>query len=93
MSNRVVYDNADFVPILEAEPRPVFFMSGFDAVSSGNDEYILLTPSDREVGEVRQFYQLPNDAGTVQEMMSMAPHGSESIPYLCPSLVELLFVD
>jgi hypothetical protein len=93
MSDRATQIDADFVPLWETSPRLVFFMSGFDAVNSGNDEYILLTPSDREVGEIRQFYQLPNDAGTIKEMMHMAADAGGDVPYICPSLMEMLVMD
>ena len=52
-------------------PRFAVIMPGFDSVTSGNDEYLLLTPLEHETGDFREYFQLPNDPKTVRELMDV----------------------
>lgn len=69
--------NRLFVSLYGTENRqPALVMTGFDSVTVGNDEYILLTRPDRERGEIREYYQLPNDARTLNELMGVIGEGA-----------------
>lgn len=66
-------------------PQFAVIMPGFDSVTIGNDEYLLLTPQEHETGEIREYFQLPNDPRTVREFMDVigtAPEG-DWIPFGC----------
>ncbi len=52
-------------------PRFAVIMPGFDSVTTGNDEYLLLTPQENETGHFREYFQLPNDPRTVRELMDV----------------------
>jgi len=52
-------------------PRFAVIMPGFDSVTTGNDEYLLLTPQENETGHFREYFQLPNDPRTVRELMNV----------------------
>lgn len=52
-------------------PRIAVIMPGFDSVTMGNDEYLLLTPQENETGDMREYFQLPNDPKTVRELMDV----------------------
>jgi hypothetical protein len=53
-------------------------MPGFDSVTVGNDEYLLLTPHEHEMGQFREYFQLPNDPRTLRELMDVIrPDGRE----------------
>ncbi len=51
--------------------RLAVVMPGFDSVTMGNDEYMLLTPQENEYGFMREYFQLPNDSTTVRELMKV----------------------
>ena len=52
-------------------PRFAVIIPGFDSVTMGNDEYLLLTPQEHETGDMREYFQLPNDPRTVRELMNI----------------------
>ncbi|MEA5114292.1 MAG: hypothetical protein VB050_09700 [Geobacteraceae bacterium] len=52
-------------------PRIAVIMPGFDSVTMGNDEYLLLTPQENETGDMREYFQLPNDPRTVRELLDV----------------------
>ncbi|NMC73781.1 MAG: hypothetical protein GYA56_05390 [Geobacteraceae bacterium] len=52
-------------------PRFAVIMPGFESVAAGNDEYLLLTPQEHETGDIREYFQLPNDPRTVRELMEV----------------------
>ncbi len=58
--------------------KAALMIPGFDSVAIGNDEYILLTPVEREPLEIREYFQLPNDPKTVAELMRVIGPGDES---------------
>ncbi|MRR58197.1 MAG: hypothetical protein EG824_08310 [Deltaproteobacteria bacterium] len=62
--------------------QAALIMTGFDSVTVGNDEYILLTPPDHERGEIREYYQFPNDPKTVRELMDVIGSSSEGAQWL-----------
>ena len=71
-----MFDFPSFYQVLHARPGDRFqlaalIMTGFDSVTAGNDEYILLTPPDHETGEIREYFQFPNDPKTVRELMEV----------------------
>lgn len=76
------------VPELEEQMQLAVFMTGFDSVTPGNDEYILLTSPDTSPGDYHRFYQLPNDRKTVCELMGVMATAEQlsSIPYVSRSL-------
>jgi hypothetical protein len=51
--------------------HPTFLLVGFDFVTIGNEDYILLTPPDYGQGEIHRFIQLPNDPRTMSELLEM----------------------
>lgn len=51
--------------------HPTILLAGFDFVTIGNEDYILLTPPDYGQGEIHRFIQLPNDPHTVSELLQM----------------------
>lgn len=57
--------------------RIAVIMPGFDSVTLGNDEYLLLTPHEHETGDMREYFQLPNDPRTVRELMDVIGPGTE----------------
>jgi len=65
--------------------KAALMISGFDSVTAGNDEYILLTPSENEPLEIREYFQLPNDPKTVRELMRVigASEDSDGNPFGC----------
>jgi hypothetical protein len=72
---------------LQARPgnrsqQAALIMTGFDSVTVGNDEYILLTPPDHERGEIREYFQFPNDPKTVRELMQVIGSSQEATPWL-----------
>lgn len=65
-----------FLPLYGSEYRqPALATTGFDWVTVGNDEYILLTSPDHAKGEIREYFQLPNDTKTVSELMGVIEGG------------------
>jgi hypothetical protein len=59
-------------------PHCAVIMPGFDSVTIGNDEYLLLTPHEYETGEIREYFQLPNDQRTLRELMDViGPDGKD----------------
>jgi len=59
-------------------PQCAVIMPGFDSVTVGNDEYLLLTPHEHETGQIREYFQLPNDPRTLSELMDVIrPDGRE----------------
>jgi len=70
------HPNRIFLPLLGSEyQQPALVTAGFDSVTEGNDEYIVLTRPDRAKGEVREYFQLPNDPKTVRELMVVIRDG------------------
>jgi len=65
-----------FLSLYGSEYRqPALVTTGFDSVTVGNDEYILLTRPDRVRGEIREYFQLPNDEKTLGELMDVIDGG------------------
>ncbi len=76
------------MPEQQDEMQLAVFMTGFDSVTSGNDEYIILTSPDTVPGDYHRFYQLPNDSRTVAELMGVMESAGKlnSIPYVNRSI-------
>ncbi|MDD2321793.1 MAG: hypothetical protein PHO83_17250 [Geobacteraceae bacterium] len=72
----------------EKQIQIAVFMTGFDSVTHGNDEYILLTSPDSLPGDYHRFYQLPNDTRTLDELMGVMELAEEysAFPYVSRSL-------
>ena len=76
------------IPALEKQMQLAVFMTGFDSVTHGNDEYILLTAPHIAPGGYHQFYQLPNALKTLKELMGVMEVAGEfnEFPYVSRSL-------
>lgn len=76
------------IPALEKQMQLAVFMTGFDSVTHGNDEYILLTSPHTAPGGYHQFYQLPNDTRTLKELMGVMEVAGEfnEFPFVSRSL-------
>lgn len=59
------------IPAMVKEMQLAVFMTGFDSVTHGNDEYILLTSPSTNPGDYHRFYQLPNDSRTLKELIGV----------------------
>jgi hypothetical protein len=77
------------IPTVEKQMQLAVFMTGFDSVTHGNDEYILLTSPTTSPGDYHQFYQLPNDTRTLKELMGVMEVAEEynEFPFVSRSLV------
>jgi hypothetical protein len=76
------------IPERERQVQIAVFMTGFDSVTHGNDEYILLTSPDSIPGDYHRFYQLPNDTRTLDELIGVMQVAEEysTFPYVSRSL-------
>jgi hypothetical protein len=77
------------IPAMEKQMQLAVFMTGFDSVTHGNDEYILLTSPNTSPGDYHRFYQLPNDTLTLKELIGVMEVAEEFnvFPYVSRSLV------
>jgi hypothetical protein len=77
------------IPALEKQMQLAVFMTGFDSVTHGNDEYILLTSPTTVPGDYHRFYQLPNDPRTLKELIGVMEVAEEynEFPYVSRSIV------
>lgn len=77
------------IPTMEKQMQLAVFMTGFDSVTHGNDEYILLTSSNTSPGDYHRFYQLPNDTRTLKELIGVMEVAEEynEFPFVSRSLV------
>jgi hypothetical protein len=77
------------IPVMEKQMQLAVFMTGFDSVTHGNDEYILLTSPNTSPGDYHRFYQLPNDTRTLKELMGVMEVAEEFnvFPYVSRSIV------
>jgi len=71
------------------EVQLAVFMTGFDSVTHGNDEYILLTAPSTTPGDYHRFYQLPNDTRTLKELIGVMEVAEEfnEFPFVSRSLL------
>ncbi|MGA7828541.1 MAG: hypothetical protein WCA04_12810 [Geobacteraceae bacterium] len=77
------------IPAMVKEMQLAVFMTGFDSVTHGNDEYILLTSPNTLPGDYHRFYQLPNDRKTLKELQGVMELAEEytEFPFVSRSLL------
>lgn len=77
------------IPTKVKEMQLAVFMTGFDSITHGNDEYILLTSPNTLPGDYHRFYQLPNDMKTLKELESVMEVAEEynEYPFVSRSLL------
>lgn len=77
------------IPTMVKEVQLAVFMTGFDSVTHGNDEYILLTSPSTTPGDYHRFYQLPNDTRTLKELIGVMEVAEEynEFPFVSRSLL------
>ena len=77
------------ITAMEKQMQLAVFMTGFDSVTHGNDEYILLTSPNTSPGDYHRFYQLPNDSRTLNELIGVMAVAEEYnvFPYVNRSII------